>query len=204
MFPIIPSHLLRQPAPVCRTSESSRTTIWNIWTDSNVVKKKESPPVNCSSSDKLSKQHQMNDIEHHHQHNTTSEATSSKCCIATTFLQKDIKSKSFDVLELSALKNFVKPKIMLKISASGYLQTEDKLPERIWVKNVKLSNDTYSNNALLEITSNRQLRIRIIKSVRPDEEVLLWFSEEILALMYIPFLSPANIRGGSEFLICVW
>lgn len=189
MFPIIPSHILRQPAPVCKTSESSRTSIWNIWTESNVVKRKESPTN--SPSEKRSKL-QLSEIEHQF---NVSESSSSKGCFAATYLQKDVKSKSFEVPELSVLKNLKKSKIMLKISATGFLQTEDKLAERIWIKNIRLSNDTYSNNALLEITSNRQLRIRISKNVRPNEEVLLWFSEEILALMYIPFLTPANIRG---------
>ncbi|KAG4077430.1 hypothetical protein HA402_002857 [Bradysia odoriphaga] len=80
----------------------------------------------------------------------------------------------------------------------GYLQTIDKTPEHTWIKHLKLSTDTHSNNVILELFNN-ELCVRTIRNINVNEEVMLWFSEEILAAMHIPFLTPVNIRGKNTY-----
>lgn len=57
----------------------------------------------------------------------------------------------------------------------------------------------HSCNINLEINSNTNgvdsWILRITKNVNAGNELQLWFSEDILALMDMPFLTPKNIAG---------
>lgn len=87
-------------------------------------------------------------------------------------------------------------KVMLAIDSDGFLKVNGEANKhQFWVKAINIAHDTYSHNALLEIGTDRKLRLKIVKNVVADDEVLLWFSEEILAVMGVPFLTPANIQG---------
>lgn len=67
--------------------------------------------------------------------------------------------------------------------------------ENQWLNWINISKDTHSNNATLEIVEENKLIIRTVKNVAADEEIFLWFSEEVLAQMDVPFLTPSNIQG---------
>lgn len=122
-------------------------------------------------------------------------------CFSAVNIPKDSKTNLFELFDefahvpsSSEVKN---QRYTISISTKGYLQCYEnrKLPDSIWIKQMRLSNDVHSNNCLLELTPEKMLRLRTLCNVNDGNELVLWFSEDILALMFIPFLTPANIRG---------
>ncbi|KAF5269174.1 hypothetical protein FQR65_LT02474 [Abscondita terminalis] len=75
-----------------------------------------------------------------------------------------------------------------------------------WIRAIRLSDDCHSYNVelKLESTTNRKCTFSklIMQTIRPisvGQELLLWFSEDILALMQMAFLTPANIQGQKRY-----
>ncbi|XP_062127771.1 uncharacterized protein LOC133840126 [Drosophila sulfurigaster albostrigata] len=66
------------------------------------------------------------------------------------------------------------------------------------LRQIKLSEDIYSFNALFELHAG-QLRIRLVRDVARDDEIVAWFGEELVLLMSIPFLTPLNIQGNNRY-----
>lgn len=65
------------------------------------------------------------------------------------------------------------------------------------LRQIKLSEDIYSFNALFELHGGL-LRIRLVRDVARDDEIVAWFGEELVLLMGIPFLTPLNIQGKQQ------
>lgn len=63
-----------------------------------------------------------------------------------------------------------------------------------WVKMVALAEDCQSCNVLL-VLDEKGVVLKTIRRIAPGEEMLMWFTENILAMMSMPFLTPANIQG---------
>ncbi|XP_017860582.1 PREDICTED: sal-like protein 4 [Drosophila arizonae] len=66
------------------------------------------------------------------------------------------------------------------------------------LRQIKLSEDIYSFNALFELHAG-QLRIRLVRDVGREDEIVAWFGEELVLLMGIPFLTPLNIQGNNRY-----
>ncbi|XP_064544185.1 zinc finger protein 865 [Drosophila montana] len=66
------------------------------------------------------------------------------------------------------------------------------------LRQIKLSEDIYSFNALFELHAG-QLRIRLVRDVAREDEIVAWFGEELVLLMGIPFLTPLNIQGNNRY-----
>ncbi|EDW72940.2 uncharacterized protein Dwil_GK17273 [Drosophila willistoni] len=66
------------------------------------------------------------------------------------------------------------------------------------LRQIKLSEDIYSFNAIFEL-SGGQVRIRLVRDVARDDEIVAWFGEELVLLMGIPFLTPLNIQGNNRY-----
>lgn len=190
MFPIIPSHMLRQPTPVNRSPLATGHNLWTVWTD-NLLSRSEfsrnfrDVKMDTTTADCVSESESEGD-----------RSITVSGCFASGIIPKGTHSRAVDSFDLYAqAKDLDEKNLRLRVNSSGLLQAETNIADHKWIKLIKLSNDTQSNNAILEMTSHKQLCVRILRNLQPDEEVLLWFSEEILAQMYIPFLTPANIRG---------
>jgi len=120
---------------------------------------------------------------------------------AATFLPKNSLT---DTIPCKEMNNFnqkspvdSRGRCYLKLTQKRVVVATSKslLVNNQWLKMIRLSSDIYSYNALLETTDSNELQLRIVRNVAPDEEILLWFSERIVALMQIPFLTPINIQG---------
>ncbi|KFB43821.1 AGAP006014-PA-like protein [Anopheles sinensis] len=84
-----------------------------------------------------------------------------------------------------------------KSSSTGLLTTNEAasgMKNSNWIRSIRLANDVRSFNALLELTSTQLLRIRLTGDVNSGEELKLWFAEDVIAHMQIPFLTPVNIQ----------
>nr|XP_022908456.1 zinc finger and SCAN domain-containing protein 20 [Onthophagus taurus] len=81
-----------------------------------------------------------------------------------------------------------------------------------WIRALRLSDDCHSYNIQLRLlTSTKQstssirsnfqssLVLQCVRPIEPGQELLLWFSEEILAMLQIVFLTPSNIQGQKKY-----
>lgn len=182
--------MLRQPTPVSRSPLATGHNLWTVWTDnllgrSEFSKSFRDVKLDTTAADCVSESESEGD-----------RSITASGCFASGVIPKGSHSRAVDNFEFyAASKGLEEKHLRLRVSSSGLLQAEANIPDHKWIRLIKLSNDTQSNNAILEMTSHKQLCVRILRNLQPDEEILMWFSEEILALMYIPFLTPANIRG---------
>lgn len=85
-----------------------------------------------------------------------------------------------------------------------------------WVRSLRLSDDCHNYNIQLRLLPSQRLSNilnksvnmpkLILQTVRPVEagqELLMWFSEDILAMLQMAFLTPANIQGENYLtLLC--
>lgn len=129
-------------------------------------------------------------------------------CFASSALPKNARSTAI----CSRAANFAKASRRQRrwdvsvVADSGELRfgtTDDEVAEREWIAHARLADDVQSNNAVVEICRQQtgedrkscELRLRVLRDLVVGEELMLWFSEELLVLLGIPFLTPANIRG---------
>lgn len=71
---------------------------------------------------------------------------------------------------------------------------EPMLRNKFWIKNIRLADNIPSANVMLYFHDDR-VELKAIKSINAHDELLMWFSEEIISFMGIPFLIPGNIQG---------
>ncbi|XP_049299970.1 zinc finger protein 48 [Anopheles funestus] len=84
-----------------------------------------------------------------------------------------------------------------KSSSTGLLTANESvtaMKSSNWIRSIRLASDVRSFNALLELTTTHLLRVRLTGDVNNGEELKLWFSEDVIAHMQIPFLTPINIQ----------
>ncbi|XP_031343105.1 zinc finger protein 761 [Photinus pyralis] len=100
--------------------------------------------------------------------------------------------------------------IMVGINGSKMLDLNDS-SEHVWSKDVhwvraiRISEDCHSYNVQLRLKrstkgENPSLTLQAVRSIAIGEELLLWFSEEILTLLQMVFLTPANIQGQKRYI----
>jgi hypothetical protein len=67
------------------------------------------------------------------------------------------------------------------------------------VLEARLADDCHSYNVVLQrgVASNTVV-LYVARTIRSGEELQLWFSEQILVALAVPFLTPLNIQGKTE------
>ncbi|XP_044751516.1 zinc finger protein 426 [Coccinella septempunctata] len=127
-------------------------------------------------------------------------------------------------LPIEPAKLFGKPDIVqvsVAMSGFGTLMLDSK-SEAIWsedvhwVRAIRLSDDCHNYNIQLKLKPSQrisnnlpnknisapQLILQVVRPIVAGQELLLWFSEDILAMLQIAFLTPANIQGQKEY-VCL-
>lgn len=181
-------------------NSSYSNSFWNIWTEDFLRTKY----VPATSNDSLGN-HSIDAMADHKirdNKRTTvkKESNLNSGSYAIEAIPKESKSRSFDCIDtnrghLARIKSFI------SIDSSGYIVNDQHFSESVWLQSLTLARDTYSHNAQLEITGDHRLRVKIVKNLVVDEEIQLWFSDEILAIIAIPFLAPANILGNYQAIL---
>lgn len=86
-------------------------------------------------------------------------------------------------------------KFNVNVQSDGHLAPQDAaIKTKFWIRNVRIADDTPGANAILGFCDD-QIELKVIKSINANEEILLWFTEEVISFMGIPFLTPSNIQG---------
>ncbi|XP_072402865.1 uncharacterized protein Prdm13 isoform X1 [Diabrotica undecimpunctata] len=104
--------------------------------------------------------------------------------------------------------------ISVRITPTGTIDLDDRFmsiwsPTTHWIRALRLSDDCHSYNLQLKLYKSSTVKIDhneppklILQAIRPIEvgqELLLWFSEDILAMLQMTFLTPANIQGQKKY-----
>lgn len=94
--------------------------------------------------------------------------------------------------------------IPIGIDNNGYLSvSKEKEPSNYhWIQSIRFSNDCHSYNAKLCLQKNTdgmdpntKIIVEITRPIKAGHELQLWFSEDVLAILQMAFLTPANIQG---------
>ncbi|CAH1108842.1 unnamed protein product [Psylliodes chrysocephalus] len=102
--------------------------------------------------------------------------------------------------------------ISVRLSTTGIIELEEQFnstwsPSTHWIRALRLSDDCHSYNLQLKLQPYNSLKTSqppklILQAMRPIEigqELQLWFSEDILAMLQMVFLTPANIQGQKKY-----
>lgn len=111
-------------------------------------------------------------------------------------VEKQICSHTFSFSEIQIESNLPK-KFSVKVQSDRLLAPQDNtIKNKFWIRNIRVADDIPGANVILEFHDDK-IQIQVIKPVGNNDELLLWFSDEIINFMGIPFLKPANIQGKS-------
>ena len=116
---------------------------------------------------------------------------------AESEIEKNLRSHQYSFDKVLIDDNLPK-KFSVSMQSDGLIGPEEStLSHKFWIKNIRVADDIPGANVLLDLI-NDNIELKTIKSINSGDELLLWFSEEILNLMGIPFLTPANIQGKTQ------
>lgn len=199
MFPIIPAHMLNGTpstsiGKMASASANYSNAFWDIWTEDFLRRKYISAASNDSMNHPADSMAEVKVRENKCSFNKM-QINLNTGSYALETIPKDAKTRPFECIDVSS-GEVAKCKSFISIDASGIIVNDQKFSESVWLRSLTLAHDTYSHNAQLEITSDHRLRVKVVKNLVIDEEIQLWFSDEILAILTIPFLTPANILGN--------
>ncbi|KAF7287071.1 hypothetical protein GWI33_002453 [Rhynchophorus ferrugineus] len=83
-----------------------------------------------------------------------------------------------------------------------------------WLRAIRLSEDCHSYNIQLKLQPSYRiytnirsgplpkLVLQVVRPISAGQELLLWFSEDILAMLQVVFLIPSNIQGQKKY-VCL-
>lgn len=112
---------------------------------------------------------------------------------------KDSSTEIVDVKRLS--QNIISGIQYVEIvDVEGRLICIDRLVSTpCWLKIVEFANDCQACNVLLMTTAEGVI-LKTIRDITPGEPLLMWFTENILAMLNIPFLTPSNIQDQNRYI----
>jgi hypothetical protein len=124
-----------------------------------------------------------------------SSANDANCTVSCGFIEKNSSSHHFAfdqvLIDLS-----ISRKLSVFAQSDGLIVPYDPTHRsKFWLKNVKIADDIPGANVLLHFQDDKVF-LKAIKAINMNDELLMWFSEEVLTFMGIPFLVPANIQGN--------
>ncbi|XP_026467270.1 PR domain zinc finger protein 13-like [Ctenocephalides felis] len=86
---------------------------------------------------------------------------------------------------------------------NGYIQPAAPSAHIVWPQNLPIAGDIQSQNVVLDlhrtVDLNFGLTVRSVKDITSGEKIQMWFSEEISALISMPFLTPKNIKDQNRY-----
>lgn len=85
-------------------------------------------------------------------------------------------------------------KMTVRVQSDNFINPSDPTLNKFWIKSIRVADDIPGANVLLHLVDDK-IELSTTKFIDANEELLLWFSDEILNVMGISFLMPANIQG---------
>jgi hypothetical protein len=90
--------------------------------------------------------------------------------------------------------------IAVCVSEEGKLSAMDC--DSRWVLEARLADVCHSYNVVLQRGgASNTVVLQVVRTIRRGEELQLWFSEQMLVVLAVPFLTPLNIQGKTELVL---
>ncbi|XP_065208670.1 zinc finger protein 600-like [Planococcus citri] len=118
--------------------------------------------------------------------------------IVASVVDVDVESASIPVDEL--LRNADEKLEEIRVySEDNVLKTDTKTWS--WLKQVPLAEDCHSCNVILyQESACPIIKIKTVRKILPGEELVVWFSGELLSILQIPHLLPNNILSEKQYI----
>jgi hypothetical protein len=114
---------------------------------------------------------------------------------ASEFVAKNSSSHQFSFDQVIIDSNLPRKFLVGAHNNQLILPQEPHIRNKFWIKNIRIADDIPGANVLLHFVEDK-IELKAIKSINSNDELLMWFSEEIISFMNIPFLVPGNIQGN--------
>ncbi|XP_034237756.1 PR domain zinc finger protein 13-like [Thrips palmi] len=94
--------------------------------------------------------------------------------------------------------------LQLRLCADGYLDADVEATPR-WVRRLRLADDCHSANVQLQAEAAgrssppTRCRVRAVRPLSRGQSVQLWFADDLLPCLRLPFLAPHNIQGEKRY-----
>ncbi|XP_015178739.1 PREDICTED: PR domain zinc finger protein 13 [Polistes dominula] len=118
---------------------------------------------------------------------------------ATSFIKKDATSDIIDLNKLSQTCMYTVNCVEIIESEGRLHSTNKRINANFWLKIVNLAVDCQTYNIIL-IPSEKGVVIKAIRDIAPDEILFLWFSENLLIILNMPFLTLKNIQRQDRYI----
>ncbi|OAD60489.1 PR domain zinc finger protein 13 [Eufriesea mexicana] len=118
---------------------------------------------------------------------------------AAGLLGRDSSTEVIDVNKLSQKSTSVIQYVEVADTEGRLYCVDGLVSTPCWLKIVTLANDCQSCNVLL-MTTDKGVILKTIRNITPGEPLLMWFTENILAMLNMPFLTPSNIQGQNRYI----
>ncbi|XP_031825951.1 PR/SET domain 13 [Nomia melanderi] len=118
---------------------------------------------------------------------------------AAGILRRDSSTEIIDVNKLSQKSTSVIQYVEVADTDGRLYCVDGLVSASCWLKIVTLAKDCQSCNVLL-MTTDKGVILKTIRNVTPGEPLLMWFTENILAMLNMPFLTPCNIQGQNRYI----
>lgn len=116
------------------------------------------------------------------------------CVQAGEFLPKSSASHQFAFDQVLIDLNLSRKFLVCVHDNHLLLPLEPHMRNKFWIRNIRIADDIPGANAILHFVDDK-VELKVIKSINCGDELLMWFSEEVISFMNIPFLVPGNIQG---------
>ncbi|XP_028982332.1 PR domain zinc finger protein 13 [Diachasma alloeum] len=119
---------------------------------------------------------------------------------AATLLNPDASTEVIDINDLAQKSSSVIQYVEVADNNGRLYCVNGLVNSACWIKIVTLAKDCQSCNVLL-MSTEEGVVLKTIRVISPGEPLLMWFTENILAMMHMPFLTPyLNIQGENRYI----
>ncbi|XP_011502388.1 PREDICTED: zinc finger protein 672 [Ceratosolen solmsi marchali] len=112
------------------------------------------------------------------------------------------QNSSTEIIDVSGLSQKSSPLIQYVEVADidGQLYSVDRhVNTSCWLKIISIAKDCQSCNVLL-MTTDKGIILKTIRNITPGEPLLMWFTEHVLAMLNMPYLTNLNIQGQNRYI----
>ncbi|XP_063974541.1 zinc finger protein 816 [Diachasmimorpha longicaudata] len=125
---------------------------------------------------------------------------SGACVRAATLLNEDASTDVIDVNDFAKKSSSVIQYVEVANNNGRLYCLNGLINSACWIKIVTLAKDCQSCNVIL-MSTEKGVVLKTIRVISPGEPLLMWFTENILAMMKIPFLIPyINIQAENRYI----
>lgn len=115
-------------------------------------------------------------------------------CIASTYIPKTTTTTEFSYKEIQLISHSNEQIVNLLISPLGFLCANSNSESHSWIRHARVAQSVHDQNAIL-IRRDNLLTLKVVKNIEKNQELMIWFSDDVQLIMQISFLNLHHIQG---------